>query len=117
MERKLEIKTVKEIMNEYAEDLDMEWVSKKSLIETLREILKLSTLKIQEKVRKLLEELEEWMRKKEKNLFAKNVKKEAQILASVVLSKYARVFNLKRGIKLDREDKAEIKVWMYKFAL
>jgi len=50
------------------------------------------------------------MRKKEKNLFAKNVKKEAQILASVVLSKYARVFNLKRGIKLDREDKAEIKV-------
>jgi len=31
MERKLEIKTVKEIMNEYAEDLDMEWVSKKVL--------------------------------------------------------------------------------------
>jgi len=59
MERKLEIKTVKEIMKGYAEDLNMEWVSKKSLIETLREILKLSTLKIQEKVRKLLEELEE----------------------------------------------------------
>jgi len=59
MERKLKIKTVKEIMNGYAEDLNMEWVSKKSLIETLREILKLSTLKIQEKVRKLLEELEE----------------------------------------------------------